>query len=371
MKPTQLSLLLFLLFSSSLQAKVVESFESEGMKVTVEEIASLNGVIWGFDFISPDEMILSQREGQILLLELKNSSHQKVAGVPKVRAKGQGGMLDIHLHPNFAKTRWVYFCYSHPTENGATTRMSRAKLKSNVLEELEVLFTARPASNAGNHFGCRIAFDRKGHVFLSIGDRTDRDAAQDLSRHNGSIIRLKENGELPPDNPFMGKPKALPEIWTYGHRNPQGLKFDQQTQELWSNEHGPRGGDEINLIQKAKNYGWPILTYGREYHGPKIGEGVSKPGFEAPVKHFTPSIAPSSLEIYRGKQLPAWQGHFFSGALALTHLNRTVIQNSKALKEERLLTSLRERIRQVRQGPDDYLYLSTDSGKILRLRPSP
>lgn len=357
-----------LVFSSTATAKTLAQFESEGMKVRAELVYEGLQVPWGFDFISENQMILSERRGKIFLLNLATGKLSSIQGVPPVAARGQGGLLDIQLHPEFAKNRLVYMAYSHPLKNKATTRIARAKLEDLELKNLEVLFTAEPYFEAGNHFGSRITFDSKGFVYFSVGDRTERKLAQSLETHNGKILRLHEDGRIPKDNPFVDHENAKPEIWSYGHRNPQGLKFDLQTGLLWSHEHGPRGGDELNLIQKGKNYGWPVITYGREYFGPKIGEGTHKAGMEQAVKVYTPSIAPCGFEIYSGREFPSWKGNFFIGALALTYLNRLVIQNQKAVKEERLLENLKERIRNVRQSPSGILYISTDSGKIIRLR---
>lgn len=357
-------------FSFQADAKKLGDTVSLGQKIQIELLAEPGGVIRGMDFVSPTQIIFTKRSGKLYLFDLKTQGIKEVSGGPKVLHQGQGGLLDVRLHPNFESNSWVYLSYSDPDPKGYTTQIARAKLKKNQLSDLKVLFTAKPRYFTSHHFGSRIQFDEKGYIFFTVGDRGNRDLAQSLSTHNGKIIRLKDDGSIPKDNPFVENQKALPEIWSYGHRNQQGLKYDQKRNQLWSQEHGPRGGDEINLVEKGLNYGWPIITNGREYHGPEIGKGLTKmKGMEQPKHHWTPSIAPSGFELYRGKAFPKWNGSFFSGALALTHLNRIKFKEDGSVEEERLLKPLGERIRDVRQGPDDLLYLSTDSGKIIRLSP--
>ena len=249
--------------------------------------------------------------------------------------------------------------------------MARARIKNGSLVNWQDLLVSDSATGTGRHFGSRIAFDNQGHVFFGIGDRGERDNAQDLSNHAGSIIRLNLDGTVPDDNPFVNQQDKRDEIWSYGHRNPQGLVFDPQKKNLWSIEHGPRGGDEINLIKKGNNYGWPVVSHGKEYWGPiSVGEGTEKPGMESPLKVYIPSIAPGSLIYYSAEAFPGWQNSLFSGALKLRHLNRvTVLGDGQLGEEQRLLESLDERIRALKQGPQGWIYFSTDNGKIMRLRP--
>jgi glucose/arabinose dehydrogenase len=284
---------------------------------------------------------------------------------------GQGGLLDVAVPPDYTSGDWIYFTYSKEQKGKGVTALARARRKGNRLVALEDLLVTRSASSTGRHFGSRIAFDGAGHLFFSVGDRGVRPNAQNLSTHAGSILRLDLNGNVPEDNPFVHQTGALPEIWSYGHRNPQGMFYDRNQQRLWSIEHGPRGGDEINLILPGLNYGWPIISYGKEYWNPlPVGEGTEKEGMEQPVKFYVPSIAPGSLIAYSGKAFPDWKGNLFAGALKLTHLNRVEIDNTgSAITEERLLVGLRERIRALTESPEGWLYLSTDSGKILRIRP--
>lgn len=280
-------------------------------------------------------------------------------------------MLDVATGPDYTTRDWLYFTYSKSTVSGAVTTLARARRRGNQLSDWQELLVTDSATSGYRHFGSRIAFDQQGHVFFGVGDRGERDSAQDLSSHAGTIMRLRLDGSIPDDNPFLSRDNALPEIWSYGHRNPQGLLYDNNTGNLWSIEHGPRGGDEINLVVKGANYGWPVISYGKEYWGPvSIGEGTEKPGMEQPVKVYIPSIAPGSLLLYSATAFPQWQGNLFSGALKLRHLNRVSISmDNKAIAEERLLGDLNERIRALAQSPEGWIYFSTDSGKIIRMRP--
>ena len=350
-----LSLWIFPAFSS-------EVFESQGMKLTLKTVVQDLKIPWGFTFLPDGGILITEKEGKILWHKKGTPPHQviEVSGVPKIYDGGQGGLMDIALHPQFKKTPWVYFTYSIKEKNKKTTRVSRALWDQGHLKNLEVLFTAKPYYSSIIHFGSRLVFDSKGYLFFTVGDRRNRDLAQNTHTHNGKVHRIFDNGKIPKDNPFKNS-----SIWSYGHRNPQGITLRKD--QVWINEHGPRGGDEINLIQKGKNYGWPIVTYGKEYIGGKIGEGTSKSGMEKPKKYYIPSIAPSSLTYYSGKRYPRWTDSFFSGALVLKHLNRVSATNFS--KEERLLKSLNKRVRDVRVSPDGTIYVSVESGAILKIVP--
>lgn len=338
----------------------------------IEKAAQLPGIPWGMDFIDDDTLIVTIRSGSAFLLDLTSSQASEINGLPEIATDGQGGLLDVAVGPDYASNGWVYFTYSKSTAEGNVTTLARAKVNKTNLVQWQDLLVSDSATSAGQHFGSRIAFDNQGHVFFGIGDRGDRDNSQDLTNHAGSILRLKLDGKVPPDNPFVMQNNKRDEIWSYGHRNPQGLIFDQQKKNLWSIEHGPRGGDEINLIKKGRNYGWPVVSHGKEYWGPiSVGEGTEKPGMESPKKVYIPSIAPGSLIYYSGDAFPEWQNSLFSGALKLRHLNRVaVLEGGRLGEEERLLEDLNERIRALRQGPKGWIYFSTDSGKIMRLRPA-
>ena len=346
------------------------SIKSAGVDLTLEKVVDGLGTPWGLVFISPSKLLVTEREGVIRLLDLKLSSNIKLKNIPKVLAEGQGGLLDVAIPPDYNSSGWIYFTYVKEVEEEGATVLARAKLKNDRFIDWQELLVSESTTDTSQHFGSRIAFDNKGHVYFGIGDRGERPNGQDLTNHAGSIIRLNIDGSIPEDNPFINHDNALPEIWSYGHRNPQGLSYDFRHKRLWEIEHGPRGGDEINLIEPGENYGWPIISYGKEYWGPlAVGEGTHREGMQQPVKVYIPSIAPGSLIVYSGNAFPQWKGNLFSGALKLRHINRIVIdEKSKAVKEERLLESLNERIRALAQSPDGWLYFSTDSGKIYSIR---
>lgn len=357
---------LHLLLLGSLLIGINDSPTFASADLSAEKVFEHSEVLWGFDFLSAKEMILTDQAGKVFLLDLESGATNTVQNTPSIFYKGQGGLMDIRLHPEFKSNRLIYISYSTRTESGSSTRLARARLEENELKELQILFTAKPYISATNHYGSRIAFDGKGYVFLSIGDRTKRDLAQDLSTHMGSVIRLHDDGRVPEDNPFAKDSKARSEIWSYGHRNPQGLFYDKDSDELWLHEHGPRGGDEINLVKPGRNYGWPKVTKGREYWGPKIGKEKSE-GMVEPVHSYTPSIAPSGFIRYSGKKFPDWKSHFFLGALALRHLNKVQIEDGVFVNEERYFESLKERIRAVGESPSGDIYFSADSGKLYRI----
>lgn len=366
-----LSLFLVSIVTTTLNAQQIREIGQNYPGIRLEQVVTGLGVPWGMALLSADQLLLTERGGIVRLLDLETGSSVNLAGIPDVVAEGQGGMLDVAIGPNYATAGWIYFTYSKSSRSEAATTLARARLVQHRLLDWEDLLVTDSATETRHHFGSRIAFDDKGHVFFGVGDRGVRDMAQDLSNHIGTIMRLNLDGSVPVDNPFVGIDNARDEIWSYGHRNPQGLLFDRVTNRLWSIEHGPRGGDEINLILKGRNYGWPVISHGKEYWGPiSIGEGTSKPGMEAPRKVYIPSIAPGSLIIYRGDAFPQWRGNLFAGALKLRHLNRLVLSDTgQIIDEERILEDLGERIRALAQGPEGWIYLSTDSGRILRIRP--
>ena len=363
------TVLLFPAFSDVKNAPVISSTAGESFQVEVK--ARGLGVVWGMVFLNDKEILFTEREGRFKKLNIQTGTVRRISGAPKVYARGQGGLLDVALHPDFAKNKKVYFSYSKAVGKKQTTALAVGVLKGNRLVQVRDLFTASPPVSSSRHFGSRLVFDDRGFLFITIGDRARRHNAQDLGSHLGKILRLNDKGKAVPSNPFASVPSALPEIWSLGHRNPQGLFIHPVTGALWAQEHGPRGGDEINHIQKGKNYGWPIVTHGREYWGGSLGEGTAKKGMESPIKHYTPSIAPSGLLIYSGRRFKKWRGDFFSGALVLTHLNRLKIVNKRAMEEERLLADLKFRVRHVIEGPEGFIYISVDSGKILKLKPAP
>ena len=332
-------------------------------------------VIWAMSFIDDDHILFTERKGQFKILNINNKKIYAISGSPQVYESGQGGLMDIALHPDFSKNKKVYFTYSKKIGRKQTTALAQgvfAGMEEKKITQVKDIFLVKPFVSSSIHFGSRLVFDKNGFLFMAMGDRHQRHKAQDLSTHLGKVLRLTDEGKAPQDNPFYKmRNKNKAEIWSFGHRNPQGLYIHPETEELWEQEHGPKGGDEINLIKKGLNYGWPIITYGREYWGPRIGEGFVKKGLEQPVKYYVPSIAPCGLLIYSGKKFKKWKGHFFSGALVLAHLNRLKISQKNIVKEEeRLLSSLGLRVREVIEGPKGFIYVSTDDGKILRLQPT-
>ena len=363
---------LILGFVQPLPAEPLLTGRSAGMEFQVDQVAAGLGVPWGMVLVAPEKLLVTERQGRARLLDLTDGSTTLLRGIPKIRARGQGGLLDVALPPDYRPGGWIYFTYSKDQSRQQVTALARARLSGTRLEEWQDLLVTRSTSDSGRHFGSRIAFDGAGHLFFTIGDRGDRPNGQDLTTHAGSVLRVNLDGSAPADNPFVNQSGARPEIWSYGHRNPQGIVYDADNRRLWVIEHGPRGGDEINLVESGRNYGWPVISYGKEYWGPvAVGEGTEKPGMEQPVKVYIPSIAPGSLLLYSGTAFPGWRGNLFSGALKLTHLNRVVLdEQGKAISEERLLESMGERIRALLESPEGWIYFSTDSGRILRLRPT-
>ncbi len=357
-----------ILFSLAINI-IFSSASASAEEYWLEQLTSNLGIPWGMTFIDNNQILFTERAGKAGILNTQTKQVTYLKGLPKIHVKQQGGLLDVVTSPNYKKDKWLYFTYSKTVNFNGVTVLARAKLNQYTLINWQNLLVTHSATDSNIHFGSRIAFDDKGYVYFSIGDRGIRNNSQNRNNHAGSIIRLHLDGTTPTDNPFVNDKNIKPQIWSYGHRNPQGMAWDNKNKRLWSIEHGPRGGDEINLIQKGKNYGWPIISYGKEYWNPfAVGEGTHKKGMQQPVKVYTPSIAPSSLLFYTGKQFPRWQGNLFTGALKLTHLNRVVIDKAgNAVKEERLLTNLNERIRAVIQSPAGEIIFSTDSGKIYKM----
>ncbi len=338
---------------------------------TVETVASGLENPWGLVFLPDGSMLVTERPGRLRIVR-DGVLSEPVANVPDVVAQKQGGLLDVALHPDFAKNRRIYLSFSEPRDGGNGTSLARARLPEDgkALENVEVIFRQMPAIDSTAHFGGRIAFAPDGNLFLTLGDRySERDSAQDLGTHLGKIVRLTADGKPASNNPFIGKEGALPELWSYGHRNPQGAAIEPSTGLLWTVEHGAKGGDEINRPEAGKNYGWPVITYGRDYSGAKIGEGTAKDGMEQPLHYWDPSIAPSGLAFYNGKKYPDWDGDLLLGALAGQKLVRLDIKDGKVVGEEAMFEDLGERIRDVRVGPDGDVYLLTDDaeGRVLKL----
>jgi glucose/arabinose dehydrogenase len=329
---------------------------------------------WGMAFLPDSRKLVTERPGRLRLVGADGQlDPQPVTGVPPVVAIGQGGLLDVALHPEFARNGWVYLSYAGADADGYGTEVIRGRLDGHALRDVEVIFRMQPRSASSHHFGSRLVFDRQGFLYITLGERGDKDRAQRLDDHAGSVIRLHDDGRVPADNPFVGKSGARPEKFTLGHRNIQGAALHPKTGELWAHEHGPQGGDEINIIRAGRNYGWPVITYGRNYiTGTSIGEGTAKAGMVQPLWQWTPSIAPSGMAFYTGNRFPAWRGNLFVGALKGQMLVRLILDGEGIVREERLLEGQLGRIRDVRNGPDGFIYLLIDGsrGKIVRLEPS-
>ena len=328
---------------------------------------------WGLAFLPDGRMLVTERPGRLRIVDDGWLVPEPVAGVPEVWADGQGGLLDVVLHPDFGENGLIYLSYSSPSDDGddAATAVARGRLAGGRLEDVEEIYVAPPRDDGGRHFGSRLVF-ANGYLFVTAGDRGDADRAQGVGDPAGSIIRLHDDGSVPDDNPFVGQKGARPELYSIGHRNPQGMAREPATGRIYAIEHGPKGGDELNLIEPGVNYGWPVITYGKSYMGFKIGEGTHKEGMAQPVHYWVPSISPSGLMIYDADRFPAWRGSFFAGALSGELLVRLEVAGGKAMVEERMLEDLEERIRDVRQGPDGLIYLLTDhpDGMLLRLEPA-
>ncbi|HET7711951.1 MAG TPA: PQQ-dependent sugar dehydrogenase [Thermoanaerobaculia bacterium] len=326
---------------------------------------------WGLAFLPDGRMLVTERPGRLRIVTRDGRLSPPLAGVPQVQAGGQGGLLDVVIDPKFAQNRTIYLSFSEPSGDGkASTAVARARLTDSGLRDVKVIYSQVPKVSGAGHFGSRIVFRRDGTMFITQGDRMRySEQAQDLASGLGKIVRIRPDGTIPKDNPFAGRQGVRPEIWSYGHRNVQSAALHPETGELWTVEHGARGGDELNQPQAGKNYGWPVISYGVHYSGGKIGEGSEKAGMEQPVYYWDPVIAPSGMTFYTGNTYPAWKGSVFIGSLTPGGLVRLVLSNGRVAKEERYLEDLNERIRDVRQGPDGLLYLLTDDddGRILRI----
>lgn len=328
---------------------------------------------WSIAFLPDGRMLVTERAGRMRILDKHfNLDPKPIEGLPDIIARGQGGLFDVVLHPDYQNNGWIYWAYNAPGKGGWGTALARGKLQGHRMTDVQVLFSMEPNTRGGQHFGGRIVFDNSGMVYLTLGDRGDKDRAQDLNDHAGSVIRLHDDGRVPADNPFVGRSGAKAEKWTLGNRNIQGAAIHPQTGALWTHEHGPQGGDEVNVIRPGRNYGWPVITYGVNYGlGTKIGEGQTKSGMEQPLHVWVPSIAPSGMVFVQGKAFANWNGNVLIGALRDQTLVRLELQDEKVVREERLLKGQVGRIRDVRLGPDGMVYLLTDTsdGALLRLEP--
>ncbi len=345
------------------------NFESEGMDLRVEDVAQTGNVIWAMDFIDAGTMIFTERQGRTRLLRLDTGEIRDVDGGPDVFAFDSGGLFDVLVDPEFETNGQLFWTYIKKVGDDSVTAVAKGRLQGDRIVDLQDVFVANNGSPDHAHWGSRIVIDRDRYLYFSVGERHVPDNAQDLSSHGGKILRLTEQGGVPSDNPFAGREEAAPEIWSYGHRNPQGLAIQPESGRLFEQEHGPTGGDEINVIEKGKNYGWPVVTYGTDIWGGQQATGTASPGMEQPVKYFDPSIAPSGMTFYYGDRFAAWHGNLFSSTLR-GHLHRLVLDGQVVVSEERLLNDWTERVRDVAEGPDGSLYLATESGRIARIVPA-
>ena len=318
---------------------------------------------WSMAFLPDGRMLITERAGRLRLVTKSFQLHPTpIAGLPKIKAAGQGGLFDVAIHPDYAANGWIYWAYNEPGAGGWGTALARGKLQGTQMTSVVVLFSMRPKSRKNQHFGGRIVFDTSGFVYLTLGDRGDRDRAQKMDDHAGSVIRLHEDGRVPEDNPFVKLKGALPEKWTLGNRNIQGAALHPQTGKLWTHEHGPQGGDEVNLMSAGKNYGWPVVTHGANYGlGTKIGEGQTKAGMAQALKIWVPSIAPSGMAFVNSQEFPEWSGNLLVGSLRAQTLVRLELDGDAVVGEERLLVGQIGRIRDVRVAEDGLIYLLTDA----------
>jgi aldose sugar dehydrogenase len=344
-------------------------FHTQKLSFRIDTLATGLTNPWGMAFLPDGRILIAERPGRLRIWENGSLAPDPVGGLPDVWAHGQGGLLEVALHPDYEQNGWLYLGFSMRSGNGGNTAIARAQLEGDELKNVEVVFHGHNLTNAAHHFGCRIVFDEQNYLFFAIGDRGEMHNAQLLTNHNGKVMRIHDDGVVPVDNPFVDVEGAMPEIWTYGNRNIQGMALHPQTGALWSHEHGPKGGDEINLMVKGGNYGWPLATHGINYDGSTITPDTTLPGMIDPVLHWTPSIAPCGLAFVSSERYPSWNGNMLVGALAGQHIHRVEFDGDKVIHTEKLLQGF-ARFRDVRQGPDGYLYVLTEfPGIFFRIVP--
>jgi glucose/arabinose dehydrogenase len=376
MKTNKLILCLGLAFITPwVSAKTIE-LDTQAGKVNVKSIATGLKNPWGLAILPDGSFLVTERTGNLRIVQPNGTIGAPVSGLPKIMNEGQGGLLDVVLAPDFATSKKIYFSYSEPAEKGSgnSTAVSFATLNGNKLEKVTRVFSQQPKVDSNAHFGSRLVWAPDGTLYITLGDRfSKKEDAQTLNNHHGKVVRINADGSVPKDNPFISTPGALPEIWSYGHRNMQGAAINPMSKQLWTGEHGPQGGDELNLDQAGKNYGWPVITYGENYGGGKIGEGTQKAGMEQPLKYWVPSIATAGFIFYTGDKFPAWKNNILLTGLVGRTLVRLTVDGNKVTQEERLLTKeLNERLRHIVQGPDGLVYLISDEskGSIYQISPA-
>ncbi|MGV8879855.1 MAG: PQQ-dependent sugar dehydrogenase [Sphingobacteriaceae bacterium] len=377
-KGIRYSLALFSLTSLALSSQGTDLSE-EGGKKSATETAQTEVKVdtlykdfknpWGMAWLPDGRMLVTEKAGEILVFKNNKYTGEKLTGVPAVFSDGQGGLLDIQVHPDYKKNNWIYISYSKPVEGGATTAIMRFKLNGNEMVDKEDIFLAKPFITANFHFGSRMIFDKDNYLFFSSGERGTQPKVQELENDHGKIHRIYDDGRIPKDNPFVNTPGASGSIWSYGHRNPQGMVYDKANNRIWAAEHGPKGGDELNLIEKGKNYGWPKTSYGINYDGTILTPNKEMAGVENPVRYWVPSIGPCGITLVTSNKYPEWKGNILVGALAFTHIARVQLNGTKYVAEEKLLQGI-GRVRDVAQGPDGFIYALTEgSGLLVKLLP--
>jgi glucose/arabinose dehydrogenase len=373
MRVLQRAVISFALLAGSLPLAFGQTFPSNAGPIQLETIAEELEHPWSLAFLPDGSALITERPGRLRIVQDRTLAANAIQGVPEVAASGQGGLFDVTLHPDFASNNTLFFSYAHGSSEGMTTRVARAVLDNNELKNLKVIFEALPRSNGTRHFGGRMAFDNSGYLYIAVGDRGDKDRAQNTRDDAGGVHRITINGEPAPGNPGLGNPTIRDTFYTWGNRNIQGMTVHPQTGEIWTHEHGPRGGDEVNILSAGTNYGWPAITYGIGYSGLPITSDTHKDGMAQPLRYWDPSIAPSGMAFYSGDLSPQWQGDLFVGALKLRKLVRLrTNENNEVIEEEDLLLDLNERIRDVRLGLDGALWLLSDArqGKLYRMAPT-
>jgi len=367
MKYFKITFLSFLISTFSACAQKDNNIKPTSYSYDYEMVVDGLQIPWGMAFLPDGSMLITEKSGE--LIHFKDGKKSEVSGVPEVYVRGQGGLLDIALHPDYENNGWIYMTYSSQDGegDGGNTAIMRAKLNGDQLTNQEVLYKASPNTTKGQHFGSRIAFDKEGYLYFSAGERGERDInPQDITRDNGKIYRLNDDGSIPEDNPFVDQKNAKSAIYSFGHRNPQGLILNPETGEIWEHEHGPKGGDEINIIKKGANYGWPVVTYGINYNGSSITAETSKPGLEEPIHYWVPSIAPSGMAFVTSDKYPHLQGNLLVGSLNFQYLELDILDGNEVIGREKLLEDL-GRFRDVRQAPNCYIYAAIEGKGIIRL----
>jgi aldose sugar dehydrogenase len=364
-----LSLVLFTFCSSQDDIAQNDLIVTEELTFTIDTLATGLTNPWSMAFLPDGRILIAERPGRLRIWENGQLLDEPLSGLPDVWSHGQGGLLEVALHPDYAQNGWIYLAFAKKEGNGGNTAIARAKLEGNTLTNVEEIFHGHNLTSAAHHFGCRIVFDDEDHLFFCIGDRGEMSNAQKLTNHNGKVMRIHDDGGVPEDNPFVDSAGAMPEIWTYGNRNIQGMALHPETGKLWSHEHGPKGGDEINLMEKGGNYGWPLATHGINYDGTVITPDTTLPGMIDPVLHWTPSIAPCGLAFVNSPEYEKWNGNMLVGALAGQHIHRVVFEGNEVVHTEKILEGF-ARFRDVRQSPDGYVYVLTENpGLFFRIIP--